>query len=83
MKITELITYCIASWGRPPNFLLVDYYNKGSFPGSVFEVAADMNNVTYNGHCCGSKTSGSARVEAMDPLTWLYGLVILGVLFWA
>ncbi|RAH70065.1 PI-PLC domain-containing protein [Aspergillus aculeatinus CBS 121060] len=40
---------CRATWDRPPNFLLVDYYNDGNFPGSVFEVAAQMNNVTYNG----------------------------------
>jgi hypothetical protein len=43
---------CVASWDRPPNFLLVDYYNVGS--GSVFEVAAKANNVTYtNKPCCG------------------------------
>lgn len=40
--------------GRPPNFLLVDYYNMGPFNGSVFEVAARANNVTYRGKCCGS-----------------------------
>ncbi len=38
-------------WGRPPNFLLVDYYNVDG--GSVFEVAARFNNVTYNRPCCG------------------------------
>lgn len=41
----------LGDWGRPPNFLLVDYYNFGN--GSVFEVAAQMNNVTYNRKCCG------------------------------
>lgn len=44
---------CLADWSRPPNFLLVDYYNQGNFPGSVFEVAAQHNNVTYNRPCCG------------------------------
>ncbi|RAL13046.1 PLC-like phosphodiesterase [Aspergillus homomorphus CBS 101889] len=48
---------CRSKWDRPPNFLLVDYYNDGNFPGSVFEVAAQMNNVTYNGKCCGAKTN--------------------------
>ncbi|KAJ5489405.1 secreted protein [Penicillium diatomitis] len=48
---------CTAMWNRPPNFLLVDYYNEGNFPGSVFEVAAKMNNVTYNGKCCGLVSS--------------------------
>ncbi|KAJ5805952.1 PLC-like phosphodiesterase [Penicillium pulvis] len=44
---------CRSDWDRAPNFLLVDYYNDGNFAGSVFEVAAEMNNVTYNGDCCG------------------------------
>lgn len=45
---------CTAEWNRPPNFILVDYYNIGSFNGSVFQVAADANNVTYNkDSCCG------------------------------
>ncbi|KAF7712809.1 Uncharacterized protein PECH_002593 [Penicillium ucsense] len=48
---------CTAMWNRPPNFLLVDYYNEGNVPGSVFEVAAKMNNVTYNGKCCGLVSS--------------------------
>ncbi|KAF2759770.1 PLC-like phosphodiesterase, partial [Pseudovirgaria hyperparasitica] len=39
---------CTQDWGKPPNFLIVDYYNRGSFNGSVFEVAAQANNVTYN-----------------------------------
>jgi hypothetical protein len=40
---------CTAEHGQRPNFLLVDFYNYGSSPGSVFEVAAQMNNVTYTG----------------------------------
>lgn len=44
---------CRAEWGRAPNFLNVDYYNYGTPPGSVFEVAARMNNVTYDRPCCG------------------------------
>lgn len=46
---------CTADWGRPPNFILVDYYNIGSFNGSVFQVAANANGVTYNrDSCCGN-----------------------------
>lgn len=37
----------LEDWGKPPNFLLVDYYNKGG--GSVFEVAAKLNGVKYRG----------------------------------
>lgn len=36
---------CVALHGRVPNFLLVDYYEFGA--GSVFEVAAGINGVTY------------------------------------
>ncbi|PYI07405.1 PLC-like phosphodiesterase [Aspergillus sclerotiicarbonarius CBS 121057] len=71
---------CRAKWDRPPNFLLVDYYNDGNFQGSVFEVAAEMNNVTYNGKCCGgSKSAGSRMVDA--SYTWLPMLTVVGVGF--
>ncbi|KAB8227745.1 PLC-like phosphodiesterase [Aspergillus alliaceus] len=49
---------CTEQWNRPPNFLLVDYYNYGPQNGSVFEVAAKMNNVTWNGKCCGVTSAG-------------------------
>lgn len=57
---------CTAMWNRPPNWILVDYYNFGSpFNGSVFQVAADANNVTYNrASCCGtSSTSAGERLR--------------------
>ncbi|TDZ39788.1 putative secreted protein [Colletotrichum spinosum] len=50
---------CIQDWGRPPKILNVDYYNYGDPPGSVFEVQAKMNNVTYNRECCGKVTGAS------------------------
>jgi len=37
---------CAAQWGAWPNFLLVDFYDWGN--GSVFEVAATLNDVTYD-----------------------------------
>lgn len=72
-------TNCTALWNRPPNFLLVDYYNLGSFNGSVFQVAADANNVTYNkASCCGTTgTSAAGRVNADGRLAVLSLLVIL------
>jgi hypothetical protein len=52
---------CTAMWDRPPNWILVDYYNYGSFNGSVFEVAAMANNVTYNNQsCCGTEAVNAA-----------------------
>lgn len=54
---------CTRQWGRSPNWLLVDYYDRVA--GSVFEVAARANNVTYNRQCCGIATgaAGKARFE--------------------
>ncbi|KAI1176550.1 PLC-like phosphodiesterase [Nemania sp. FL0916] len=57
---------CVTQWRRAPNFLNVDYYNLGGFPGSVFEVAARMNNVTYNRKCCGVSVTGDAAKQ-LDP----------------
>lgn len=60
-------TNCTAMWGRPPNFLLVDYYNFGNFNGSVFQVAADANNVSYNRNsCCGTETVSAALRRNLD-----------------
>lgn len=36
---------CSAQYGRAPNFMLVDFYEYGG--GSVFQVAASLNGVTY------------------------------------
>ena len=50
-----MVGNCTSDWGRPPNFLLVDYYNLGNFNGSVFQVAATANNVSYDrDSCCGT-----------------------------
>ncbi|OAP62378.1 hypothetical protein AYL99_04581 [Fonsecaea erecta] len=54
---------CTAMWNRPPNFLLVDYYNIGNFNGSVFQVAADANGVSYDrSSCCGTAGTENAGV---------------------
>jgi len=37
---------CAGIYGKNPNFLLVDYYNYGE--GSVFQVGAQLNGVTYD-----------------------------------
>lgn len=52
---------CEKAWGRPPNWLLIDYYNFGNFNGSAFQVAATANDVSYNrDSCCGSQVVRSA-----------------------
>ncbi|OCL14287.1 PLC-like phosphodiesterase [Glonium stellatum] len=71
---------CTADWGRPPNFLLVDYYNIGSFNGSVFAVAAEANNVTYNGKCCG--TSSFATQSFGGPPIITLSVAFLAAITW-
>jgi len=44
-SLGQEIQNCQALYNRPPNFLLVDFYNYGG--GSVFEAAASINGVTY------------------------------------
>ncbi|KAJ9165420.1 PLC-like phosphodiesterase [Coniochaeta hoffmannii] len=73
---------CNQTWGRPPNFLNVDYYNFGSPNGSVFEVAARMNNVTYNRPCCGGVgVSGAARAPIAARDFWLSIAIMVGAVF--
>jgi hypothetical protein len=72
---------CRSDWGRAPNFLNVDYYNYGDPPGSVFEAAARVNNVTYNRPCCGV-VSGAVPSVGMGAASWgvMVGAV-LGIVF--
>lgn len=75
---------CAAAWPRPPNFLLVDYYNDGSYPGSVFEVAAQHNNVTYNRPCCGVVPSAADVIRPSSLLIAMMGLLAVALLaIWA
>ena len=62
---------CFDDWGYAPKFLNVDYYNVGN--GSVFEVAAKYNNVTYNRPCCGVANSGVARTRELSGWSWWLG----------
>ncbi|KAI0639539.1 PLC-like phosphodiesterase [Trametes polyzona] len=45
-SLGQQVQTCVAQHGRNPNFMLVDFYEYGN--GSVFQVAADANGVTYN-----------------------------------
>ena len=65
---------CLGDWDRAPNILNVDYYNYGDPPGSVFEVAAEMNNVTYNGDCCG-KVDAAGMVQVARWMALVPGLL--------
>ncbi|KAE9968335.1 hypothetical protein BLS_005904 [Venturia inaequalis] len=57
---------CENEWGRAPNFLLVDFYNRGNVAGSVFHVAAAHNNVTYTQPCCGSAARSAAGITIIN-----------------
>ncbi|KAI6748906.1 hypothetical protein HG531_007853 [Fusarium graminearum] len=67
---------CRSDWGRAPNILNVDYYNYGNFPGSVFEVAAQMNNVTYDRKCCGLVASLAPRAYQAASMTALFTVLM-------
>jgi len=45
-SLGEQVATCVAANGRNPNYMLVDFYEYGG--GSVFEVAATANGVTYS-----------------------------------
>jgi hypothetical protein len=72
---------CESMWGRPPNWLLVDYYNFGNFNGSVFQVAATANNVTYNRNlCCGTTARSGASGKMISWMAVLSSLVLYSIL---
>lgn len=74
---------CYQDWGRAPNFLDVDYYNIGD--GSVFEVAARFNNVTYSRSCCGndnSVTSMAGRTMEVVGRTWVTVALVVVMTCW-
>jgi hypothetical protein len=71
---------CEKMWGRPPNWLLVDYYNFGNFNGSVFQVAATANNVSYNrDSCCGvvARSGASARFRILPGALLSFAFLLL------
>ncbi|KAF9229054.1 PLC-like phosphodiesterase [Gyrodon lividus] len=92
-SLGEQFYLCAGQYGRNPNFMLVDFYEYGG--GSVFEVAATANGVTYspatpiatpipqNGSSStGSGTPNSAASTSMQWTTAsvLISSVILGAL---
>lgn len=65
-------------WNRAPNFLLVDYYNRGSpSAGSVFQVAARANNVTYTQDCCGNVESSASSTRFSTALAAVVAVVVV------
>lgn len=73
---------CTATWGRAPAWLLVDFYEDGNSMGSVFEVAAKLNNVTYTRSCCGENTSLNAATSLRSPATLVIAIALSAILSW-
>ena len=74
---------CTTMWDRPPTFLLVDYYNIGSFNGSVFQVAADANGVTYDrASCCGTAGTTNDGIASKDMLDMRRYVFLSAVAAW-
>lgn len=75
---------CTETWGRPPNYLLVDYYNRGNFNGSTLATAAEANGVPYfPSQCCGDRDTLSDRsVGTMLGSAWVMtvGVALVPVL---
>ena len=72
---------CAEDGGRPPNFLLVDYYNRGNFNGSTLAVAAKANNVSYDvNSCCDSSSvdSSGTRPVAVRIVVVSFAAIIIG-----
>jgi hypothetical protein len=79
-SLGEAAVGCRRDWGRAPNFLNVDYYNFGERPGSVFEVAAKLNNVTYTRECCGKVPSAAFGLRPSVAIVASFLLATVAVL---
>lgn len=66
-------------WNRAPNFLLVDFYSRPP-NGTVFEVAAMHNGVTYRDDCCGDLSLGAAAtIKAHTGIAFAVAVAIASV----
>lgn len=71
---------CTENWGRPPNYLLVDYYNIGNFNGSTLAVAAEANNVTYDvNSCCGTDSVSDNAAAVMGVGWWTLAVATVAI----
>jgi len=52
---------CTKAFGRIPNFVSVDFYDKGSNNTNIFSVVAALNNVTYTPKPLGDSSSNGTQ----------------------
>lgn len=75
------IEHCTEDWGRPPKFLLVDYYNRGNFNVSALAVAAHANNVSYDvNSCCDRAGVDSMGMRSAAVSVWVVSLAAIVVM---
>ena len=87
-SLSSMAERCTQQWDRPPNFLLVDFYDVSApRPGAVFQVAAAMNNVTYTGTCCGQNQGLTSGAVAVVEKEWqsisLAAALVMGMVAFA
>ncbi|OAA68655.1 PLC-like phosphodiesterase, TIM beta/alpha-barrel domain protein [Niveomyces insectorum RCEF 264] len=79
-SLGDAAAQCASTWQRAPTVLNVDYYNYGSPPGSVFEVAAKLNNVTYDPDTCCGEPAESRADRTSAPWLWTtFAVVVFGI----
>lgn len=76
----KTVDTCTSDWNRPPNFVLVDFYNIGNFNGSVFQVAATANEVPYDRDSCCDTSQRDFDNAAMAPVPHSALLAMAGLL---
>ncbi|RKF63979.1 putative secreted protein [Erysiphe neolycopersici] len=80
-SVGENAQNCNDTWHYPPKFLNVDYYNVGN--GTVFQVAAKFNNVTYDRECCGRVQNAASNLSLSNSSSLLLLLLITFGYFWS
>ena len=76
-----MLTHSPEKWGLPPTMLLVDYYNRGiPEAGSVFKVAAEANNVSYDYPPLEGQKSGAPALLASSGSIAVAGALLFAVL---
>lgn len=92
-SLGQQVNTCVAANGRNPNYMLVDFYEYGG--GSVFQVAASANGVTYTPTApiatpitgTSSATSGSSITSTPNTavsilqMEWRTALAVVGSVF--
>jgi len=88
-SLGQQVDTCVAANGRNPNYMLVDFYEYGG--GSVFQVAATANGVTYaptspiatpitgtSATVASSRTSTPNAAISTLQIEWRTALVVIG-----